>query len=344
MLRSKFLACASFKGRPSIETKFPRAFKALAASQGKCSSGKESLSNAVEECKLYLSQSSIPARDLSLLAWSLDRIHVIDAEIWGSLIRQSSGANSCPSDYASTLFAISKAYQREPTVMSDESKNALRGSLDTSTQFLSVLSLCDSAQIAFALTSIYPETSQLSAPFVSRAVKLLSELPRTDKAVLKSCRELCLLWSVARKRKEQGQKVGRDLLEALCEASRGLRDCADFNQNKVAQVCESLAVLNLSDARPVYQVILFVDKHRGAINARNFLRIVRSMARLRVDNPVLWRRLGNILEGEIGLRFELAELAEISRVFEKLNPRNQRVQGILDLYVKTKQDFARYGV
>jgi hypothetical protein len=152
------------------------------------------------------------------------------------------------------------------------------------------------------------------------------------------------LWSVARKRKEQGQKVGRDLLEALCEASRGLRDCADFNQNKVAQVCESLAVLNLSDARPVYQVILFVDKHRGAINARNFLRIVRSMARLRVDNPVLWRRLGNILEGEIGLRFELAELAEISRVFEKLNPRNQRVQGILDLYVKTKQDFARYGV
>lgn len=275
---------------------------------------------------------------------------ITDHQIWGKVILHLPEAFLTPGDAAITIFSLSRALQNEPSLLSEESKKALEVCVEmhvnSSACFSEACSLCDCSQISFGLTSIFPLKPRMSLPFLRRATKLLQELPKSEGTeevpLLGSCRDVCLLWSVARERKAKGIKVGQSFIEALCEASRGLRNCSDFNQNKAAQVSESIASLNVGDPRVVFQVILFVDTHRSEINGRNLLRIMRSMHALGVDNPVLWRRIANRLEDAVGLGFDLKELEEIRWIFTKSSPRNPRVQGILGLYIKTKQEFIQY--
>lgn len=304
----------------------------------------------LDKAHIYLSRQFVPTRGLSQIAWSFGQLGETDSAVWTSISRHFPSTLSSPSDAALTLFSMANAVQREPSLLSEDMKNVLTHSLTAimgSAQFIESVSLCDSAQLSFALTSMFPRNARLATPFITRATRLLEKLPKSppddeETPVLDSCKNVCLLWSVARMRKLQ--KRDGPFVEALCEATRGLRSCSDFNQNKVAQICDSIAALNVSDPRVVYQVILFLDTNREVgMNGKNILRVIRGMGQLGVDNPVLWRRLGNRLEQALGLDYSFRELEEIKRVFTKLNPRNQRVQGILDLYLRTKQEVIQYG-
>jgi hypothetical protein len=135
------------------------------------------------------------------------------------------------------------------------------------------------------------------------------------------------------------------LLEALLETSRGLRNCTDFNQNKAAQLGDTLRELSLPDARVVFQLIHFLDKNGHTVNGRNLMRITKCLGELKVDNPIAWRRIAKRIESPMGVHLPIADLETIRHYVLKLAPVgvSQRTNGIISLYIKTKTDAQLYG-
>ena len=179
-----------------------------------------------------------------------------------------------------------------------------------------------------------------------RATDILTSLPTREGSdgipVLSSCKEIVLLWSSLRIRRSKDDRIPHKFLEALLESSRGLRYCEDMNQNKIGQLSDSISVLGTSDPRIVFQIIHFMDSNESGLNSKNLLRIIRAMSRLGIDNEILWKRIASRLEQPVGLDYSVKELGDIQNAFS-LMKNNRRVLGILDLYIKTKLDAARYG-
>ena len=301
------------------------------------------------ELEEFLTSSSLKLRDVSKIAWSLNKLVVDDGAIWSKLLKLivcSTEAN--PSDMAVILFSLANSLGRDSCLVPAEELEAILRVIESRSQdskFLNSLSLCDCAQLCYSLAVIFPGSSSVG-PVIRRAIEHLSQLPLTDGVdpipQLSSCRDVCLLWSVARLRIKYRNKLSASLTEALCEASRGLRLCPDFNQNKAAQLAECLAVLSVDDPRAVFQVVHFLDKQHKSVNANNIIRITRSMGRLRISNAILWKRIGNRLEDSVGLRLTLDELDEIKEIFRTVGAASQRTFGILDLYMRTKADAQKF--
>jgi hypothetical protein len=214
-------------------------------------------------------------------------------------------------------------------------------------EWMANLGLRDASQITYAISCMYPKSSVV-VPFVKRCSAALESLPVSpDEERIpqpESCREICLLWSVARDRKAYAHSgVSKEFLGALLEASRGLRNCRDFNQNKAAQVADTISELGLNDPRIVFQIIQYVSTRHREINSKNLYRIMLSMSRLNVNNDVLWKRISNRLEDKVGLTYTIDQLNEIRNIFAKFTPGNRRVFGILDLYIRTKLENSKYG-
>ena len=304
----------------------------------------------IPEVEKYLSTELATPRQLSVLSWSLNKLAIYDSRIWDTIAHHFCEMDAAsPSDTAIILFSLSNVLKSDKSLLNPPSLASIESRikhLASDSSFVSSVSLCDSAQICYAVSSMFPKSSSVIS-FIKQAIAHLESIPvSTDSEelpILNSCRDVCLLWSVARNRNEYRNRLTNDLISTLLESSRGLRNCKDFNQNKVGQLCVSLAILNVNDPRPVYQVILFVDSHHKEINGKNLIRIIRAMGNLLVGNDVLWKRIANRLEDEIALRYTIPQLSEIRHTFAKLAPSNQRILGLLDLYIKTKSEQTQYG-
>jgi hypothetical protein len=301
------------------------------------------------EIESFLSSGSASSRELAVLAWSVNKLGINEGVVWEGIIGKVVAGGSVGSgELATILFALSNARARDPHLVNDSMMTDLEESIrkhSRDQQFVSSLTLADCAQIVYSLSCIFPQSS-VSIPFVKQTIDVLKRVPRSEDSEelpqLKSCKEVTLLWSAARNRKKVKSKLSSEFVAALCETSRGLRLCEDFNQNKVAQLAETAAVLGQNDPRVMYQIILFIDKNKAGVNGNNLLRIIRSMNRLGVDNDVFWKRVACRLEEPVGLKFSLKDLEDIRRIFAR-QKNNQRILGILDLYIKTKSDQAKYG-
>jgi hypothetical protein len=292
----------------------------------------------------------LSASEVSSIAWSLAKLEIVDPHLWccviGALLRSS---ETSPSDLASTTFSIASVFKRDFTLLPGETKNRLNGvlqQLGSDSTEMNRLALADAAQFSYGVSILFPQ-SPIITPYISKSIALLTSLPRCPEGIpiLKSCRELCLLWSVARLRKDIPNRTSRDLVEALLDASRGLRNCSDFNQNKVAQIADTLKTLKITDNRIMFQIIHFLDKHSQLINAKNLLRITTCLGELKIDNPIAWRRIAKRIESPLGVKLDIADLELIGRYISKLAPPGvaQRSTGIISLYIKTKTDAKMYG-
>jgi hypothetical protein len=296
----------------------------------------------------YLQHKSTGSRELSVLATALRKLAMHEPSCWDSLIeRMVNSDNPDCESVSSFLFSIA-TMNKDSSHIKDSILPKLEGFLRdclNENEFLQRASLRDISQLCYASSELFTGFKPSRSLF-TRATDLLVSIPRRSEeleiADLSSCKELCLLWSTLRIRKSKGEKFPSAFTESLLEASRGLRFCEDLNQNKVGQICDALTVLKLNDPRIVYQVILFVDTHKSEINKKNLLRIIRCMTRLGVDNDILWKRLASRMEDPVGLSFSVQELEEIKRSFA-CHKNNQRVLGILDLFIKTKIDAQKYG-
>lgn len=303
----------------------------------------------IVEIEDFLSGDAVSSRDLSVIAWSINQLGINEGGVWEKIVGRVIESDEIkPGELAAVLFALSNAVTRDPLLLNDFLKKSFEArlrSLSDNANYMEALTLADCAQSTYSLSCIFPESS-VSIPFVKQTIAILNRISRSTDSEelpqLKSCKEVTLLWSAARNRKKIKSKLSVDFVSTLSEVSRGLRLCEDFNQNKVAQLSETLAILGLKDPRVVYQVILFVDKNKDLLNANNLLRIVRSMSKLGVDNEVFWKRIASRLEEPLGLKFSLKDLEDIRRAFVRQR-NNQRIIGILDLYIKTKADQTKYG-
>ena len=294
----------------------------------------------------FLSQESIPARELSILAWSVSKLGIADPSIWQSILARSQATPTSVGDTAVILFSVSTIFAKDPTILDVKTLESTLSHITTLNP--NHCALCDTAQLCYFISTVFPKSLAIR-PFLSSAITQLDNLPRSNDSAelpqLKSCREICLLWSVARSLKK-GSKSTTALVASLLEASRGLRLCPDFNQNKAGQLAETLAHLNQADPRGVFPIIHYIDHHHKTINRKNLLRIIRSFSKLGVDNQVVWKRIANRMEDEIGLQFTVSELEEIRNHFTKtlkVGSSNNRIYGIIGLYIKTKNDAQIYG-
>lgn len=344
----RFASNGSYNRMVSLQSAVRQFLKSDSAVKDK-SSSKWKLLPDLEKC---LAMSALSGRELSSLSWSLDRIALDDSTLWEraiNLILKQENPECC--HVAAILFSLSNAISREPTLLSFAQRRQLSewfGTLASKGSFLSDSSLADISQLCFSASVLFPK-SGVTRPLFHRATETLNTLPNRsdeeDVCHLASCKEIVLLWSTARQRRSTGDPIPSSFMEALLESSRGLRFCEDLNQNKVAQICDSITILGSDDPRIVYQIINYVDNHKDAINSKNLLRIIRAMNKLCVENQVLWKRIAYRLEDSVGLDYSVSELEEIKRAFSKLySKKNQRVTGILQLYINTKLDAYKYGI
>ena len=278
------------------------------------------------------------------------RNNIVDPHVWSCVVRAiSSCSDLSPKDFSLSLFSLSCAVQKDYAVLPTNIKAELSSTLQrlaSDSSFINRASLVDMAQILYGISILFPK-SPVITPFIAKSTALLNGLPRSpdEVPILQSCREICLLWSVARLRKDIRNRSSRDLNEALLSASRGLRNCSDFNQNKAAQIADTLRTLQLADPRIMFQVIHYLDKHGHTMNGNNLMRMVKCLGELKIDNPIAWRRIANRIESPVGVGLSISDLELLSRYVVKFAPAGvaQRASGIISLYIKTKSDAAMYG-
>lgn len=331
---------------PAVLSSFCRGLRVRSLSYTESSDKASGRWAIVNEIESYLAGPTITPRDMSVICWSAERMSLDDAHLWQVMIEKIRSLNITSwSDAGSVLFSAARAYTRERSIFPERTLGSIQAWLDALLTESTKPSLVDLAQIYYSVSTLFPKFI-LNKHLQKKLIVALNDIPThndEDKIpTLSSCKELSLMWSACRIIKSQKINPPPQLMSSLLEASRGLRNCEDFNQNKVAQLSEAIDVMNVKDPRVVYQIIHFVDKHKSEINHRNLFRIARSMSNLGVANDVLWKRIAARLEDPIGLKLSVKELEQLKSSFRLLK-NNQRIMGILDLYIKTKVDESKYG-
>jgi hypothetical protein len=342
----KSVARFSTGSHPAVLSSFCRHIRARSHAYTESSEKASGRWVIVNEIESYLEGPTITPRDMSVICWSAERMSLDDAHLWQVIFERIGTLKITSwSDIGSVLFSAARAYTRERSTFPERTLGSIQAWLGALMAESAKPSLVDLAQIYYSVSTMFPKFI-LNKHLQKKLIVALNDIPthNDDEKIptLSSCKEISLMWSACRIIKSQNVNPPPQLMSSLLEASRGLRNCEDFNQNKVAQLSEAIAVMNVKDPRAVYQIIHFVDKHKSKINHRNLFRIARSMSKLGVANDVLWKRIAARLEDPIGLKLSVQELEEFKNAFRLLK-NNQRIMGILDLYIKTKVDESKYG-
>ena len=264
--------------------------------------------------------------ELSSVAYCLAKLKVSDAAVWKSIRRRflSLPSNQCPSKYFSrAIWGICNAHTPIPDLGTAELKTRLnRIDLDS-------LSPQDIVMILGSLCNLSPKDTPLLTNY---AAKLSPTLP------LPTCAIISLWKSVSRM-----QPPPPALVEFLFEQSRALRlDPDGFTDEACAHVAHAASVIKCEDARVMYQLIFFMKSKGLKVRAEPYLSLIKSFARLGIQDEVVWKRFATRLEKH-GPGYSLKQLREIQRCFDKAGKLSQRLKGILQCFISLKEDHDRYG-
>ena len=132
------------------------------------------------------------------------------------------------------------------------------------------------------------------------------------------------------------------MLEVLCEESRRLRLDHTFNQDMAAELAKALLVLDVDDARPVYQVADYVARRGLSLRADTLLVLAEFFAARRVTHDLAWKRLG-VRAQQRGVDLRLHDIDRLVAAFRRAGRGNQRIYGMLSLFLRLREDQAKYG-
>jgi len=150
---------------------------------------------------------------------------------------------------------------------------------------------------------------------------------------------LVTVWSVLA---SLSWKLSPDVLETLCEESRNLRLDHTFNQDMAVDLAHSLVKLGVSDPRPEYQVVDYVARRGLSLRADTLLELIQFMASRGVTHPVAWKRIG-VRAQQRAVDLSLADIDRLASVFRKSGRGNDRIFGMLQLFMKIREDQSKYG-
>ncbi|CAJ1343756.1 unnamed protein product [Effrenium voratum] len=131
-------------------------------------------------------------------------------------------------------------------------------------------------------------------------------------------------------------------LEILCEESRRLRLDHTFNQDMASDLAKSLLVLKVDDQRPEYQVADFVARRGLSLRSDTLLILSEFMAIRQVSHDLAWKRLG-VRAQQRGVDLTLKDIDRLVAAFRRAGRGNQRIYGMLSLFLRLREDQAKYG-
>ena len=132
------------------------------------------------------------------------------------------------------------------------------------------------------------------------------------------------------------------MLEVLCEESRRLRLDHTFNQDMAAELAKALLILDVDDARPVYQVADYVARRGLSLRADTLLVLAEFFAARGVNHDLAWKRLG-VRAQQRGVDLRLHDIDRLVAAFRRAGRGNQRIYGMLSLFLRLREDQAKYG-
>jgi len=276
---------------------------------------------------------SMTPKQLAVSSWSLGRTLVNDDEAWrtiGTCFRHRVGEYTL-TDLAMMAWAFSViGHSSPPEIVA--LKKAVRMLLVGQT--IDDVSSHDLAMIFKAVSKLTPQ----DARFLEWLLLLMSE-GIAEKTMAFAAQGLVTVWSVLA---SLSWKLSPNVLETLCEESRNLRLDHTFNQDMAVDLAHSLVKLGVSDPRPEYQVVDYVARRGLSLRADTLLELIQFMASRGVTHPVAWKRIG-VRAQQRAVDLSLADIDRLASVFRKSGRGNDRIFGMLQLFMKIREDQSKYG-
>jgi len=271
--------------------------------------------------------------ELALCAWALGRVLVNDDETWTALgnlfrLRVAEWEVRDLAMFAWALAAISRAPPPEVVAL----KQAVRGKLmGSSMESVSSHDLC---MLFKATSKLTPQDKR----FLEWLLLLMME-GMAAKTMAFTAQGLISIWSTLGGLQWQ---LESEMREALCEESRALRLDHTFNQDMATELARALMKLDIHDARPTYQVIDYVARKGLSLRADTLLVLTEFFTARAVTHEKAWKRIG-VRAQQRGVDLRLHDLERLVGAFRMSGRGNQRIYGMLELFIKLREDQARYG-
>lgn len=131
-------------------------------------------------------------------------------------------------------------------------------------------------------------------------------------------------------------------LEVLCEESRQLRLDHTFNQDMAAEIARALLVLDVKDPRPEYQIADYVARKGLSLRSDTLLVLAEFFATRQVSHDLAWKRLGVRVQ-QRGIDLALQDIERLVAAFRRAGRGNQRIYGMMTLFLRLREDQAKYG-
>lgn len=291
--------------------------------------------------------SELNPKELTLSAWALGRCFVGDLDSWdviGDAFRQQAASFSVPdlAMMAWAMAAVERAVPKEVLTL----KRLARGLLaevgeSANSSAPKKLGAADRrvrgrdvAMLLRAISRITPsDTSFLGW------LALIAAQSLVNRAISFEAQGICTLWAALATMNLP--RLHGEVVEALCESSRQLRLDHTFNQDMAAELARALLTLKVHDPRPTHQVIDFVARKGLALRADTLLVLTEFMA-IRGGSDLAWKRLG-VRAQQRAVDLSLPDLDRLIGAFRRSGQGNRRIYGMFQLFVRIREDNARYG-
>lgn len=272
-------------------------------------------------------------KEIALSAWALGRTLVSDEEAWeaiGDACRLRAGELALP-DLAMVAWArsaVDRVHPPEVVLLKKSVRDQLLG------QSIADVSSHDLCMLFKAIARLTPEDQRFHGWLLLLMVEGMAK-----RTMAFGAQGITSIWSTLAHLR---WKPDDDILGAICEESRGLRLDHTFNQDMAAELARSLLDLNVHDGRPCYQVVDFIARRGLSLRADTLLTLSEFCAARAVTHEDAWKRLGTRAQ-QRGVDLRLADIDRLVAAFRKAGKGNQRIYGMLQLFIRIREDQAKYG-
>ncbi|CAK9083392.1 unnamed protein product [Durusdinium trenchii] len=272
-------------------------------------------------------------KQIALCAWSLGRTLVHEDQAWtalGGAVSAQTGqfALSDLAMFSWGLAAVDRAAPAEILAVKQAARQKLMG------QHLQDVSSHNLCMLLKAISKLTPGDKR----FLEWLLLVILE-GMEGKTLAFAAQGITSIWSSLALLKwcPEGQP-----LEVLCEESRQLRLDHTFNQDMAAELARALLILDVKDPRPEYQIADYVARRGLSLRSDTLLTLAEFFALRRVDHDFAWKRLG-VRAQQRGVDLSLPEIDRLVAAFRRAGRGNQRIFGMMSLFLRLREDQAKYG-
>lgn len=272
-------------------------------------------------------------KQVALSAWSLSRVLVNDADTWqaiGDMFRRHASECALP-DLAMMAWAFSNIDRASPPEVVALKQVVRSKMLGSEMQGVASHDLC---MLFKAIARLTPQDRR----FLEWLLLLMME-GMEAKTMSFTAQGLTTIWATLA---NLGWKLEAEMLNVLCEESRFLRLDHTFNQDMASEIARSLMRLGIEDARPTYQIVDYVVRKGLSLRSDTLLVFVEFFTARGVTHEKAWKRLG-VRSQQRGVDLSLGDMERLVNAFRRSGRGNQRIYGMMQLFVKLREDQARYG-